>query len=715
MNSTVPKTWSGAPLRYSWDWKDEYGKIFGCTARYESVGDRKQIIPFFVRNNGLFDTGGQEKPTKLFGLQTLVKSDSDRAVFIAEGEKVTSALQSLGIPAVTSGSSSSAEAADWQPILNFKQAYILPDNDDCGRAYCRDIIHQIRALSSEITIYVVEIPDLPFKGDLVDWIREIQPEWEGYEPIPDKQHTLVKDKLKVIIKNQRVRDTQWLLKQSNTNQTARITQEKGQAEISGMNPLQRELPPASDFPVHALGMLAPVSEEIASVIQAPVAICGQSVLAAACLAVQAFANLNIDGRRIPLSEFFVSVGMSGERKSAVDNTVLVSHREYQTSLQDDYLARSQQYDRDTKVYKHSQDEALKSNKGSHEEKKQALIKLGPAPVPPLKPIILLEEPTYEGLVKLLADGQPSLGLFSDEGGRMIGGYGMSPENILKTAAGLSNLWDAKPISRVRAGDGAFILSGRRFCFHIMVQPAAANKMLASNLLIDQGLLSRCLVSWPESTAGKRFYNEKDLSAEEIIQQYNLRILSILKRPPSLADGRLNQLAPRSINLSDSAKRLYIDFHDFIEERLKKGKEYHSIRGFANKVPEHALRLAGILALVQDLSCEIVNSNQMTSGIDLAKYYLGEAQRLFALGSVDNELVTAEELYQWLIKRNKDVITLPEIYQKGPQTIRTVRQATKFMKILENHGRVSRKQDGADYDGVRRKVAFRINKNGSNVV
>jgi hypothetical protein len=72
-------------------------------------------------------------------------------------------------------------------------------------------------------------------------------------------------------------------------------------------------------------------------------------------------------------------------------------------------------------------------------------------------MFITEEPTYEGLVKLLMVGQPSIGLFTDEGGRLIGGYGMNTENQLKTASGLCELWDGKRITRVRGGDGASIL------------------------------------------------------------------------------------------------------------------------------------------------------------------------------------------------------------------------------------------------------------------
>ena len=47
-------------------------------------------------------------------------------------------------------------------------------------------------------------------------------------------------------------------------------------------PLMRELPPADPFPVDALGpVLAPAARAIHDRVQAPMAICGQSVLAAA--------------------------------------------------------------------------------------------------------------------------------------------------------------------------------------------------------------------------------------------------------------------------------------------------------------------------------------------------------------------------------------------------------------------------------------------------
>jgi hypothetical protein len=49
---------------------------------------------------------------------------------------------------------------------------------------------------------------------------------------------------------------------------------------------------------------------------------------------------------------------------------------------------------------------------------------------------------------------PTLGLFHDDAGEFIGGHAMNKDNKMKTASGLSRLWDCGEFDRVRAGDGA---------------------------------------------------------------------------------------------------------------------------------------------------------------------------------------------------------------------------------------------------------------------
>ena len=165
------------------------------------------------------------------------------------------------------------------------------------------------------------------------------------------------------------------------------------------------------------------------------------------------------------------------------------------------------------------------------------------------------EPTYEGLVKLLHEGQPSIGVFSNEGGRFIGGHAMNADNRLKTVAALSELWDGAPIRRVRQGDGAFTLHGRRVSLHLMMQPGVAATFLSDPVLKDQGILTRLLVAYPTSTAGTRFQREPNPKSDVAITRFHKRILEILETPLPLVNGERNELAPRPLPLADNAEEV----------------------------------------------------------------------------------------------------------------------------------------------------------------
>ena len=78
---------------------------------------------------------------------------------------------------------------------------------------------------------------------------------------------------------------------------------------------------------------------------------------------------------------------------------------------------------------------------SVEEKRRAISALGPAPEPPLERILVFQDPTYEGIFRGLKLGCPSQGLFADEGGLIVGGHAFNKDNELKSASGLSVLWD----------------------------------------------------------------------------------------------------------------------------------------------------------------------------------------------------------------------------------------------------------------------------------
>src|SRR5688500_2066134 len=95
----------------------------------------------------------------------------------------------------------------------------------------------------------------------------------------------------------------------------------------------RESIPPLPYPADALGsILEPMAIAVKKATEAPVALCGNSLLAAAALAVQPYADVMIDGRVFPVSIFAGTVAESGERKSTVDKYCLAPIRSHEKEL-----------------------------------------------------------------------------------------------------------------------------------------------------------------------------------------------------------------------------------------------------------------------------------------------------------------------------------------------------------------------------------------------
>jgi Protein of unknown function (DUF3987) len=477
-------------------------------------------------------------------------------------------------------------------------------------------------------------------------------------------------------------------------------------------PLMRELPPADPFPVDALGdVLAPAARAIHDRVRAPLAICGQSVLAAAGLVAQAHVDVVLPiggGQPKPISNYFMTVATTGERKSECDRQAGWPIRKREKQLRDNYEIEIPNYTNAKAAWDKARDAAVRRGKDNRTAIKNALDALGLPPVPPLGPLLTCPEPTYEGMCKHLAIGQPSIGIFASEGGQFIGGHGMRDESKLATAAGLSAAWDGDPIKRVRAGDGTMILPGRRLAMHLMAQPDVADILFRDPLLADQGLLSRLLVTAPESAAGSRLWHEERPESDRDLKRYGARLLNILEAPLPLSPGKSNELEPRPLSLAPEAVELWILFGDYVEKAIAQGGALESVRGIANKLPEHAARLAAVLTLVNDIDAGLIGAENMRAGIALAEHYASEALRLFGASRINAQLRLAQKLLDWLLGQwTEPAVSLPDIYQRSLNAIGDQATARKLVAVLENHGWLVRMPEGALIAGQRRREAWRI--------
>lgn len=156
------------PRAAIWAYHDAVGEPVGMIVRWDTAGD-KDIRPLAKTANGWI-IGGVPEPRPLYRLPELLARPDER-VYVCEGEKAADAAASIGLLATTSPHGcESAKTANWTPLTG-RDVVILPDNDAAGQGYARDVISILLGLDPATTVRVVELPSLPPKGDLYDWLE----------------------------------------------------------------------------------------------------------------------------------------------------------------------------------------------------------------------------------------------------------------------------------------------------------------------------------------------------------------------------------------------------------------------------------------------------------------------------------------------------------------------------------------------------------------
>ena len=486
----------------------------------------------------------------------------------------------------------------------------------------------------------------------------------------------------------------------------------------GPQPLVREVAPGAAYPAQHLGPLRAAVEAVQGMAQAPVAIPAASALAVVSLAVQGFADVETLGGPRPVSLYALTIARSGERKSSCDAPLMAALRAFekeQASAQREAVASWQNAHA---LWKGERDRILAdARKGKGERKAAAradLDALGPEPAAPPSADRTVTEPTFEGLTRLFATGQPSLGIFSDEGGQFLGGHAMNTDNRQKTLAALNDLWQGNPIRRTRAGDGHSTLYGRRLAVHLMAQPAVARAFMADRMASETGFLPRFLICEPPSAIGTRLHaNARGDGAALGAFGDRLRAVLDTSLPMDLAT---RELSPRVLPLAPEARALLVRFADAIEAAQAPGRDLAHVTGYASKAAEQAARIAGVLALWCDLGAPAVTARDMGDGCELAQFYLGEAKRLADAAVISEKIDQAEALRKWLLESWPHAeILVREVVRLGPNALRESPKARAALGVLGQHGWLAPLDRGAVVRGAARAEAWRIVRGGGDVV
>ncbi len=162
----------------SWSYTDRAGREVGRVYRFENPDagpDSKQYRPVFRDGEG-WRIGDPPGGFPLYRLPHVLASG--RPVYVTEGEKAASALAYIGLNATTSAHGARAAGkADWSALAG-RDVYLLPDNDppradgrSAGTEYVDAVARALSSLSPPAKPYRLELPDLPPKGDAVEFIE----------------------------------------------------------------------------------------------------------------------------------------------------------------------------------------------------------------------------------------------------------------------------------------------------------------------------------------------------------------------------------------------------------------------------------------------------------------------------------------------------------------------------------------------------------------
>ena len=148
----------------AYDYTDEVGALLFQVVRYQPKEFRQRRPD--GKGDWLWSLGDVRRT--LYRLPDLAAADPAAPVFVTEGEKDVDRLRGLGLVATTSPQGAGKWTKCDRAALAGRHVVVLPDNDQPGRQHAQEIAHDLAGKAASVR--VLELPGLPPKGDVSDWL-----------------------------------------------------------------------------------------------------------------------------------------------------------------------------------------------------------------------------------------------------------------------------------------------------------------------------------------------------------------------------------------------------------------------------------------------------------------------------------------------------------------------------------------------------------------
>jgi putative DNA primase/helicase len=456
--------------------------------------------------------------------------------------------------------------------------------------------------------------------------------------------------------------------------------------------IEREAYPTDALPHAIRGAV----EEVQDAVQAAPEMVASSALAVCSLAAQSLADVSrnkaLPG---PVGLYFLTVAESGDRKSTVDRLLGRAVRAFQDEQRDASRLTLATHAADLAAWEAKRDSTAgrmgsdaKAGKPIEGHRVDLAQIEGEKPRDPKIPRLIYEDVTSEKLGKALAMEWPSGGIFSSEGGAVLGGHSMGKDSIARTLGLLNKLWDGADHIVDRQTAPSFAVRGARFTINLQVQPHVMADFLDRDRGMSRGsgFLARFLISQPMSLQGMRLYKEpSDMPA---LGCFSARIAELLRDLPQIDPER--GLVLPMLEFTPEAKALWIANYNSIEGELKSAGDFAAIKDTASKTADNIARIAAVLHVFEYGARGQISVESVDSASSIATWHAYNARALLAPFTMSKETANAATLDRWLIDRcimeGVDGFPTRTLLQSGPTGTRKRADFEAAVLLLAEAGR-----------------------------
>lgn len=426
-----------------------------------------------------------------------------------------------------------------------------------------------------------------------------------------------------------------------------------------------------DFPVSCLPIqLQEYLKAVASYVQVFPEMAALPLLSVLALCVQGKAVVKNPGNSHTenLNLYTMTIASPGERKTGCFKEFMKPVKSYQDNYNEIHRYEVQEY-QTKKNFLESQKNAAMKGKNANLERAKELTK----ELVDLKAVYELRlnvsDATPEALAWEMYLQGGKIGVLGDEGAIfdvLSGMYsgGTANLNIFLEA------YDGSDYSIIRRTKENIDLKNPLLTIGLMVQPDLFIQTMDNRTFSGRGFIYRFLFSFPDSKVGYQTLRSENIPQN--LQAVYIELINKLLRMPT----------PESpaILLSDKeAYQIFEDYHNHLQESMRKGSVFENLREWASKQFARCLKIAGILHLCEHEATDQINGQTALNAVSIAIWTENHA-----LKALSAEMLNTEEKRNaaYILSRIKALDKLELSKREIKRLCKAIKEDQKFDEPLE---------------------------------